>query len=43
MWDSPIVNRDMAKMARLLGHQNFSNTLRYLEFADELDKAVLAG
>jgi len=43
MWNSPLVNRDMAKMARLLGHQNFSNTLRYLEFADELEKAVLAG
>jgi integrase/recombinase XerD len=43
MWESPMVNRDMAKMARLLGHQNFSNTLRYLEFADELERAVLAG
>ena len=42
MWESPIVNRDMAKMARLLGHENFNNTLRYLEFTDELEKAVLA-
>jgi integrase len=42
MWESPIVGKDMAKMARLLGHQNFSNTLRYLEFADELERAVLA-
>ena len=42
MWGSPLVNRDPARMARLLGHQNWSNTLRYLEFADELDAAVLA-
>jgi integrase/recombinase XerD len=42
MWNSPIVNKDMAKMARLLGHENFSNTLRYLEFADDLERAVLS-
>ena len=42
MWVSPIVNRDPAKMARLLGHDNWGNTLRYLEFTDELDAAVLA-
>ena len=42
MWVSPSVDRDPAKMARLLGHQNWGNTLRYLEFADELDAAVLA-
>jgi len=42
MWESPIVNRDPAKMARLLGHDNWGNTLRYLEFADELDAAVVA-
>ncbi len=42
MWVSPIVNRDPAKMARLLGHDNWGNTLRYLEFADELDAAVIA-
>jgi integrase len=42
MWVSPLVGRDMAKIARLLGHSNWSNTLRYLEFADELDAAVLA-
>ena len=41
MWESDIVGRDMARMARLLGHQNFSNTLRYLEFGTELDEAVL--
>jgi len=42
MWVSPSVNRDPAKIARLLGHSNWGNALRYLEFADELDAAVLA-
>jgi integrase/recombinase XerD len=42
MWESAIVGKDMAKMAKLLGHENFSNTLRYLEFANELEKAVLS-
>ena len=42
MWVSASVSRDPAKMARLLGHDNWGNTLRYLEFADELDAAVLA-
>lgn len=43
MWDSPFVRRDMAKMARLLSHENFSNTLKYLEFLDgSLEQAVLA-
>jgi len=42
MWESPLVERDPAKMARLLGHSNWSNTLRYLEFANELEAAVLA-
>jgi len=43
MWASPHVNGDMAKMARLLGHQNWSNTLRYVEFLDgSLSRAVLA-
>lgn len=42
MWDSKAVARDPAKMARLLGHENWSNTLRYLEFADDLEDAVLA-
>ncbi len=42
MWASPFVQKDMAKMARLLGHRNFSNTLRYLEFLDHsLESAVL--
>ncbi len=39
----PFVNGDMAKMARLLGHANFSSTLRYLEFLDgSLENAVMA-
>ncbi|CAN5832181.1 N/A [soil metagenome] len=43
MWQSEFVQGDMAKMARLLGHRNFSNTLRYLEFLDNsLECAVLA-
>lgn len=42
MWTSPIVNHDPAKMARLLGHENWNNTLRYLEFADDLEIAVLS-
>ena len=44
MWKHPlpIVNQDPAKMARLLGNDNWGNTLRYLEFTDELDAAVLA-
>ena len=42
MWHNSLINKDMAKMARLLGHQNFSNTLRYLEFLDHsLESAVL--
>lgn len=43
MWRSPYIGGDMAKMARLLGHQNYSNTLRYLEFLDgSIEQAVLA-
>lgn len=41
MWERPQVNCDMAKMGRLLGSENFSNTLRYLVFVDELEEAVL--
>jgi site-specific recombinase XerD len=41
-WSHPSVNKDMAKMAKLLGHRNFSNTLRYLEFMDDsLTTAVM--
>lgn len=43
MWQSTHVNHDMAKMAKLLGHSNFSNTLRYLEFMDSsIEMAVMA-
>jgi len=42
MWESPLVQRDPAKVARLLGHCSWGNALRYLEFADELDAAVVA-
>lgn len=42
MWQHPLIKGDMARMARLLGHVNYSNTLRYLEFIDELEKAVLS-
>jgi len=41
MYNNPLIRGDMARMAHLLGHQNFSNTLRYLEFAGELERAVL--
>jgi site-specific recombinase XerD len=41
LWNSPLVQKDPAKMARLLGHANWSNTLRYLEF-DDLEAAILA-
>ena len=43
MWSSPFVNRDMAKMSKLLGHTHFSSTIRYLQFVDgSLESAVLA-
>ena len=42
LYRSPLINRDMCLMARALGHSNYSNTLRYLEFADELEAAILA-
>jgi site-specific recombinase XerD len=41
MYNNPLIRGDMARMAHLLGHQNFSNTLKYLEFAGELERAVL--
>lgn len=42
-WDSPFINRDYLKMARLLGHSNPSHTYRYIEFLDDsLTQAVLA-
>jgi integrase len=43
MYHSPWVNRDLAKLARLLGHANPANTLRYVEFLDNaLEQAVLS-
>ena len=43
MWASPYVQHDMAKMARLLGHRDYSNTLRYLQFLDDsLENAVIS-
>ena len=37
------VGGDMAKMARLLGHKNWSNTLRYIEFLDGSVDAAIRG
>ena len=42
LWKSELIHRDMSLMAHALGHSNFSNTLRYLEFANELEAAILA-
>lgn len=33
-WQHPAVNGDTVKMAKLLGHKNFNNTLKYIEFLD---------
>ena len=42
MWHNPLINKDMAKMAKILGHQNYNNCLRYLEWLDgSLENAVL--
>jgi integrase/recombinase XerD len=41
LWNSPLIQKDPAKMAKLLGHRNWANTLRYLEF-DCLEAAILA-
>jgi len=41
-WKSSAVSGDLAKMAKLLGHSNWSNSLRYIEFLDgSLDRAVM--
>ena len=43
VWRHPLVAGDMVKMAKLLGHSNFSNTLRYIQFLDgSLESAVLS-
>ena len=40
-WQHPAVNGDTVKMAKLLGHKNFSNTLKYIEFLDgSLEKTI---
>jgi len=42
MWHNPLINKDIAKMAKLLNHQNYNNCLRYLEWLDgSLENAVL--
>jgi len=42
LWESKWVQKDMAKMSRLLGHAHFSSTIRYLQFVDgSLEAAVL--
>ncbi|MFZ4779529.1 MAG: tyrosine-type recombinase/integrase [Terrimicrobiaceae bacterium] len=41
-WNSQFVAGDIAKLAKLLGHKNWSATLRYISFLDgSLDNAVL--
>ena len=42
LWRSKLIHGDMSLMAHALGHTNYSNTLRYLEFANELEAAILA-
>ena len=42
LWNSPFVDRDLAKMSKLLEHANPANTVRYLEFLDgSLEAAVM--
>lgn len=42
-WHHPAIGGDVVKMAKLLGHSNFSNTIRYIQFLDgSLDAAVLS-
>jgi len=43
MWTSPFIGKDLAKMAKLLGHRDPANTLRYIQFLDNsLTDAVLS-
>ncbi len=43
LWSSPFVNGDMFKMRELMGHENLSNTAKYVQFLDgSLERAVLA-
>lgn len=42
-WETSAVNRDLIKLMHLLGHENVSNTARYVQFLDSsLDAAVLS-
>lgn len=42
MWTHPAIDRDITKMARLLGHSNVNNTLTYVQCLDNsLELAVL--
>ena len=43
LWNHPSIGHDLVKMAKALGHQNYNNTLRYLEFLDNsVEAAVLS-
>lgn len=43
LWNHPSIGRDLVKMSKALGHQNYNNTLRYLEFLDNsVETAVLS-
>jgi integrase len=42
LWDSPFVQRDIVKLARILGHDRPANTFRYVQFLDDsLEQAVM--
>jgi len=42
LWDSPCVQRDIVKLARILGHDRPTNTFRYIQFLDDsLEQAVM--
>ena len=42
MWNSAFIQADILKMAKLLGHENPSNTARYVQFLDgSLERAVM--
>ena len=42
LWDSPFVQRDIVKLARILGHDRPANSFRYIQFLDDsLEQAVM--
>jgi len=42
LWESPFVQRDIVKLARILGHDRPANTFRYVQFLDDsLEQAVM--